>query len=66
MVCVGISQHLFNVKPNVYDLELLGYVCRLYPSVPTTFRQPINDDVVNGYFIPAGTIMNIQMGAMAR
>ncbi|XP_041358436.1 cytochrome P450 4B1-like [Gigantopelta aegis] len=39
---------------------------RLYPSVPMTFRQAVNDDVINGHFIPAGTVMNLQMGAMAR
>ncbi|XP_046563385.1 cytochrome P450 monooxygenase 169-like [Haliotis rubra] len=39
---------------------------RLYPAAPMTFRTAVNDDVLNGYFIPAGTIINIQVGALHR
>lgn len=35
---------------------------RLYPPVPLTCRQNIKDDVLGGYFIPAGTIIALQVG----
>ncbi|XP_050416662.2 uncharacterized protein LOC126830336 [Patella vulgata] len=55
------------------DVEKMTYLncvvketLRLYPSAPMTFREAVNDDNINGYFIPKGTVINIHVGALHR
>ncbi|XP_071088037.1 uncharacterized protein [Haliotis cracherodii] len=57
----------------VEHLEKMPYLAcviketlRLYPAAPMTFRTAVHDDVINGYSIPAGTIINIHVGALQR
>ncbi|ESO85928.1 hypothetical protein LOTGIDRAFT_130075, partial [Lottia gigantea] len=59
------------VHPNKFD-ELPYLTCvineslRLYPPVTTYFRQAINDDIINGYSIPAGTIIGLSISGLHR
>ncbi|XP_025091281.1 cytochrome P450 4A4-like [Pomacea canaliculata] len=54
-------------------LDQLAYVTcvvketlRLYPPVPTIMREAKNDDILCGFPIPKGTIINISIGALHR
>ncbi|XP_052068315.1 uncharacterized protein LOC127707693 [Mytilus californianus] len=39
---------------------------RLFPPVPCFFRKSLHDDVINGYKIPAGTVVGLHVGALHR
>ena len=44
-----------------------SFACRMYPSVPLTLREAVNDDVfLEKYYIPKGTIMLLTLGPMMR
>ena len=40
--------------------------CRLFPAIPCIFKKAVNDDVLNGYRIPSGTIVGLHIGALHR
>lgn len=39
---------------------------RLYPAAPSVYRIAVEDDHINGYFVPAGTLIAYHVGAMMR
>ena len=39
---------------------------RLYPAASMVYREAVHNDYINGYFIPAGTILNVNIGALHR
>lgn len=55
------------------QLEKLKYLncviketMRLFPAIPCIFKKAVNDDVLNGYRIPSGTIVGLHIGALHR
>ena len=49
-----------------YFNYIVAHFFRLYPPVPITLREALNDDSVAGYYIPKGTIMQLSQGPMMR
>lgn len=49
-----------------YLNSVIKETMRLYPPIPCVFRKSLSDDVLNGYKIPAGTIVGLHVGALHR
>nr|KAG5689872.1 hypothetical protein BaRGS_002383 [Batillaria attramentaria] len=54
------------VEKLVYLTCVVKESLRLFPPVTVHFRQSINDDVIQGYKIPAGTKIGLASGALHR
>ncbi|KAK7094396.1 uncharacterized protein [Littorina saxatilis] len=54
------------VQQLTYLTCVIKETLRLFPPVTNHFRQAISDDVIQGYYIPAGTKIGISSGALHR
>ncbi|XP_041359178.1 taurochenodeoxycholic 6 alpha-hydroxylase-like [Gigantopelta aegis] len=55
-----------NLDNLTYMSCLIKETLRLYPAASMVFREAVHNDYINGYFIPAGTILNVNIGALHR
>lgn len=56
----------FNQQRDNYCVAVIKESMRLYPPVWNLYRKCIDDDVVNGYFLPAGSSVMINLYALHR
>ncbi|KAL8609195.1 hypothetical protein ACOMHN_058815 [Nucella lapillus] len=54
------------VQQLTYMTAVIKETLRLLPPIPNHFRKTVSEDVIQGYTIPAGTIIGLSSGALHR
>ena len=44
----------------------MSITCRLYPAAPSVYRRVVEEDVLQGYRLPKGTVVAYHVGALMR